>query len=191
MKPQRTIRKFYFAPVVLLALVAAACSPIATDAPTALPATSGAPQAGTEVQFTGLVEAMSPEAWTISGQTARIAPDTQIEDEVKIGDTVEAKALVEADGTLSLSRVKLDDDGVINDNANANGNDDNANGNDDNANGNDDNANGNDDNANGNDDNANGNDDDNDNGNDDDNANDNDDDNANGNDDDNANGNDD
>ncbi len=137
---------------------------------------------GGEVEFSGTLEAMGADGWTIDGMTVHVTTQTEIEDGVEVGDFVEVHAHVEAGGSLVAREIKLDESGsgdVENDN------DDNGNAND---NG-DDNQNGNN-NDNGNDDNQNGNDND-DNGNDNQNANENDDDNQNGNDNGNDNGSDD
>jgi hypothetical protein len=158
---------------------------------------------GGEVEFSGTLQAMGADAWTIDGMAVRVTAQTEIEDGIEVGDFVEVHMQVEADGSLVAREIKLHESGsgdVENDNddngnANDNGDDNqnvNDNGNDNNQN---DNENGDNDNDNQNDnddDNQNGNDNGNDNGGDDngnDNSNENDNDDY-GNDNDDQNGND-
>jgi hypothetical protein len=134
---------------------------------------------GGEVEFTGTVEAISLEAWTISGLTVKLQPGVEIKGSPAIGDLVKVHASRDAAGQLTAREIELtsavlatpgagndngDDNSNANesgdDNSNLNGDDDNGNGDDDNGNGDDDNGNGDDDNGNGDDDNGNGDDDD-------------------------------
>lgn len=127
---------------------------------------SDKPQASL-VEFTGVIEAIDGNQWTINGQILTVDPTVLRDGPFAVGDTVKVEAEVQADGSVVVTRVEppiaSTDDNTNDDN----GNDDNSNddnGNDDNSNddnGNDDNGNddnGNDDNANddnGNDDNSN------------------------------------
>lgn len=130
---------------------------------------------GGEVEFSGTVEAMGADGWTIDGMTVHVTAQTEIEHGIDVGDFVEVHTQVEADGSLVAREIKLDESGSgdaendNDDNGNANDNgDDNQNGNN-NDNGNDDNQNDNENGDNGNDNqnaNENDNDDDNQNGND-------------------------
>ena len=119
------------------------------------------------IEFTGTVEAMGADAWTIDGQLVAITAQTQIKGDIQVGDFVKVHAMVQDDGSLVAREIELDDHGQGNDD---NGNDDNANGNandngnvndnggDDNGNDNGGNDNGNDDHGNDNGGNGNGND---------------------------------
>lgn len=174
---------------VLFAMMLSACGgTAAVEAETSAGSNKPLPSL---VQFTGVIDAIDGDQWTVNGQVITVDPAVVRDGTFKIGDTVKVEGEVQADGTLTVTRVELpsgDDDNSNDDNSNDdNGNDDNSNddnGNDDN--GNDDNSN--DDNSN-DDDNSNGRglDDDNsndDNGNDDNsnssNSNDDDDDNSSG-----------
>ncbi|HET7090744.1 MAG TPA: DUF5666 domain-containing protein [Anaerolineae bacterium] len=142
---------------------------------------------GGEVEFSGTVEAMGADGWTIDGMTVHVTAQTEIEDGIDVGDFVKVHTQVAADGSLVAREIKLDESGSgdaendNDDNGNANDNgDDNQNGNN-NDNGNDDNQNDNENGDNGND-NQNANENDNQNGNDNGNDNGGDGDNENGND---------
>lgn len=125
---------------------------------------------GGEVEFTGTLEAISLEAWTISGLTVKLGPGVEIIGSPSIGDLIKVHASRDAAGQLTAREIELttavlatpgagNANGNDNINANQNG-DDNSNLNgDDNSNLNGDdgsNANGDDSNGNGADDNGNG-----------------------------------
>lgn len=166
--------------------------------------TTSVTSAGEEIEFTGVVETITNDSWTISGRTVAIISLTEIKDVIEVGDTVKVHAILASDGSLTAREIELSDDmnddnnnGNINDNhndntddngnqnQNRNANEDDDNGNiNDNDNQNDNDQNDNDDNGNQNDNDDNGNmNEDNDNGN----QNDNDNHNQNDNDDDNNN----
>jgi len=54
-------------------------------------------------QFLGVVEAMAPNTWTISGRTVRLAPDTQLDGGIAIGDRVAVQIHTEAGMTVVVS----------------------------------------------------------------------------------------
>lgn len=60
------------------------------------------------VKFTGIVEAMEPMTWTISGKAVTIGPETQIEGDIQIGSRVKVDARLQADGTLLARKIKLE-----------------------------------------------------------------------------------
>ena len=62
-----------------------------------------------EVEFTGRVESIGAESWTIAGQTIVVNPSTEIRGAPKVGDQVEVKARKAPDGTLIAERIKLED----------------------------------------------------------------------------------
>jgi len=63
-----------------------------------------------EVEFSGLVEAMGEFTWIIDGITVNIGPETDIEDDVEVGDFVEVESEIQADGSLLALEIELDDD---------------------------------------------------------------------------------
>ncbi|NWF62970.1 MAG: hypothetical protein HXY38_01580 [Chloroflexi bacterium] len=156
-------KKYRFLLIVaaVFAMLVSACGGTATET-----SAGGNKPRASLVEFTGVIEAMDGNQWTINGQVFTITDDLLDDDSFVVGDTIEVKAEVQADGSVVVTNVSQP--GSADDNSNDdNGNDDNSNadnGNDDNSNddnGNDDNSNdgnGNDDNStddNGNDDNSN------------------------------------
>jgi hypothetical protein len=55
--------------------------------------------------FTGVVENISPESWTISGVTVMITENTLLEDGLVVGETVRAGGKILEDGTWEASRI--------------------------------------------------------------------------------------
>jgi hypothetical protein len=62
---------------------------------------------GKKTVFVGLVEAVSPESWVVSGRTFAITPQTEIKDSIIVGDKVIMKTLKNADGTFTATVIKL------------------------------------------------------------------------------------
>lgn len=150
---------------VLFAMMLSACGgTAAVEAETSAGSNKPLPSL---VQFTGVIDAIDGDQWTVNGQVITVDTAVVRDGTFKIGDTVKVEGEVQADGTLVVTRVELPND-ASNSNDD-NGNDDNSNSsnaNDDNSNS----SNSNDDNSN--DDNSNGRGLDDDNSNDDDNGND-------------------
>ncbi len=59
------------------------------------------------VRFSGIVESMDGETWTISGQQVTVNETTQIEGDIAVGDTVMVKAQLLADGSMVAEHIKL------------------------------------------------------------------------------------
>ena len=149
----------------LFAMILSACGgTAATETETS--AGSNKPLASL-VEFTGVIDAINGNQWTIDGQVITIDPSVLRDGPFEVGDTVKVEAEVQADGTVVVTRVEppiadvsanANDDNSNSELGNANGNDSsNANGNansNSNSNSNDDNSNGNS-NGNSNDDNSN------------------------------------
>jgi hypothetical protein len=180
MKPNK---RFFITTLVLLAAyVLSACGGLPQQADGSSGEQAAIKVRAVEVAYTGVIEAMNGDEWTVNGQVLTVDPAVIQDGPFQEGDTVKIEGEMNADGSFIVSRVEaptasdLTDLPILgDDNANVNSNDDNSNDDMDNANDNDDNSN--DDNVNGNsneddDDNANGNSNDDD---------DDDDDNANGN----------
>lgn len=62
-----------------------------------------------EVNFTGTVQSISSQTWTISGKQVAITAQTEIGDDINVGDVVEVRALLMPDGTLVAKRIELKD----------------------------------------------------------------------------------
>jgi hypothetical protein len=131
-----------------------------------------------EIEFTGVVESINGNTWTIAGRTVLVDIATELKDFISVGQTVKVHASMDAGGALAAREIELaetsgiedandnlDDDLFEDDNANDNEDDDlfendNANDNEDDDLFEDDNANDNEDDDVFDDDNANDNEDD-------------------------------
>lgn len=161
--------KFLLILVALFAMILSACGGTAVTE-TETSAGANKPLASL-VQFTGVIDAIDGNQWTVNGQVITVDPVVVRDGTFKVGDTVKVEGEVQADGTLVVTRVELptdasnsNDDNENDDNSNAdNSNSSNANSNSNSSNSNDDNSNGgrgvddgNSNDDNGNDDNSNG-----------------------------------
>ncbi len=64
------------------------------------------PDAGVEMEFTGVVESIGPDSWTVGGQTFAINSKTEIKNAVVVGDTVRVEAFGNLDGALTAHEIK-------------------------------------------------------------------------------------
>src|SRR3989304_457809 len=103
-------RVLWLLPVMLLgALFTSACAgTLPADLPPGVELELGSAGSGmlARVEFTGLVEAMAPEAWTVSGQVVGITPQTEILGTIAVGDSVKVEAEVGPDGVLMAREIK-------------------------------------------------------------------------------------
>lgn len=60
-----------------------------------------------EIELTGVVEAITPEQWTISGKTVLLSPSTEIKGQIRVGDSVKAHATLNQDGTYTAREIEL------------------------------------------------------------------------------------
>ena len=154
-------QRFFFTTVVLLvAYILSACGGAPQPAGEPTGDQAALKVRAVEVAFTGVVEAMNGNEWTVNGQTLLVDPAVVRDGPFQAGDTIKVEGTVNADGSLSVSRVEAPSAADLtdlpqlgNDNVNANSND--ANSNDGNTNANSNDTNSNDANANGNDNNTN------------------------------------
>ncbi|MBC7875704.1 MAG: hypothetical protein H7Y59_00920 [Anaerolineales bacterium] len=169
----KKISKILIPMLVLATLLVSACAGAVAPVDTA----GGSKVKAAPIQFTGVIEVMDGNKWTVGGQVITVSPSLTGDGPFNLGDTIKVEVEVQEDGSLVVTRVEAS---ATDDNSNdANSNDANSNdvnSNDDNSNdvnSNDDNSNddnGNDDNSNddnGNDDTSNDDDSNDDNGNDD------------------------
>lgn len=152
-------RFFFITVLVLVAYMLSACGGALQPAGESSGDQAALKVRAVEVAFTGVVEAMNGNEWTVNGQVLSVDPAVVRDGPFQVGDTIKVEGTVNADGSLSISRVEVPSAADLttlpqlgNDNANANSND--ANSNDANANSN---ANSNDANDNDTNTNANGN----------------------------------
>jgi hypothetical protein len=76
------------------------------------PAQGVAGEPGMLVEFTGVVEAMAADAWTVGGKSVAITAQTEIKGAITVGDTVKVHARVGADGALTAREIELADEGA-------------------------------------------------------------------------------
>jgi len=62
-----------------------------------------------DVEFVGIVEAIGEASWTISGRVVSVDASTEIDAGISVGDTVEVRALEQADGSLKATRIHEED----------------------------------------------------------------------------------
>ena len=60
-----------------------------------------------EVEFTGVVEALGSEQWTVSGVPLAVNADTEIHGDPALADTVKVHAFLDADGLLTAREIEL------------------------------------------------------------------------------------
>ena len=102
--------------IMLAAIALAACAPggatpqaesspipVATLAP--IETVNSAAQDG-QIELTGMIESMSPVAWTLNGQVLAILPTTELKGDFLVGDLVKAHASVQADGSLAARQIE-------------------------------------------------------------------------------------
>jgi hypothetical protein len=114
--------RFLYVVVALIAIFVSACGGAVPTSNTS--AGSDKPRASL-VEFTGVIEAMDGNQWTINGQTITVDPTVLRDGPFVIGDTVKVEAEVQVDGSVVVTRVEPPVASV--DNSNDNTNDDNSN----------------------------------------------------------------
>jgi uncharacterized membrane protein YgcG len=147
------MKKLSYVLVLVLALTAlliSACGgSAAVSAPDSSAVGGGSKPQASPVEFTGVIESIAGNEWTVDGQKITVDPAVVRDGPFKVGDTVKVEVQVQTDGSMVVSRVEApgaDDnsnDANSNVNSNANSNDNsNVNSNDNaNVNSNDDNSN--------------------------------------------------
>ncbi|MBI2757281.1 MAG: hypothetical protein HYX49_01225 [Chloroflexi bacterium] len=93
----KSIRLFLLSVLMLAALVLSACSG-------AVPA-GAAPRVQQSIIFTGTIEAINGNQWTISGQTITVAPSA-LKGQFVVGDTVQVQGAVATDGTITVTGIE-------------------------------------------------------------------------------------
>jgi ribonuclease E len=63
-----------------------------------------------DIEFTGLVQAIAGDAWVIGSKTVYMTPESEIDDDITIGDVVEVEAQINEDGSLTALEIELEDD---------------------------------------------------------------------------------
>ncbi|HET7009765.1 MAG TPA: DUF5666 domain-containing protein [Anaerolineales bacterium] len=63
-----------------------------------------------EVEFVGQVMAIAAETWGVGDQTLVITPETEIKDDIIVGDLVKVHAFAAPDGSLTAREIELSED---------------------------------------------------------------------------------
>lgn len=133
----KTNKRFFYTTLVLLvAYVLSACGGLPQQAGSSAGEQAAIKVRAVEVAYTGVVEAINGNEWTVNGQVLTVDPAVVQDGPFQAGDTVKIEGAINPDGSLTVSRVEqpsasdltdlpqLDDpsvDGtVVNDNANDN-----------------------------------------------------------------------
>ena len=64
---------------------------------------------GAEIEFRGVVEEVLPNGYQVSGRTVVVTATTRIDGLIAVGDLVEVKGTLQADGTILASRIHPED----------------------------------------------------------------------------------
>ena len=88
--------------LVIATLLLSACG---AAAPTATAKPGAGKVEPVPVTFIGTVDSMAGDQWVINGQTVTVSPDVIRDGPLIIGDQVKVACVVNADGSLSVSRV--------------------------------------------------------------------------------------
>jgi hypothetical protein len=60
-----------------------------------------------DLKFTGKVEAFTPTSWTVNGRVFTIDSETEIKDNILLGDVVKVQYVVNSDGSFTASEIEL------------------------------------------------------------------------------------
>ncbi len=124
------MKKLSYVLVLVLALTAlliSACGGSATiSAPDSTAVSGGKPQASL-VEFTGVIETINGNEWTVGGQKITVDPAVVRDGPFNVGDTVKVEVQVQADGSMVVSRVETQN--AVDNSNDANSNDTNSNSN--------------------------------------------------------------
>lgn len=107
--PTRVESKPTVAPVEVLPTLTPSRMPTRTPTVTPLPPTPPPPRE-IKVRFTGTIEAISAQAWTVDGQTVRIDANTRIDEsegQAIVGGTATVLALRQEDGSLLALEIQI------------------------------------------------------------------------------------
>jgi hypothetical protein len=111
--------------LAISAMLLSACGATAAVSDSASTSDGGSKPQAMPVEFTGLIEAINGDQWTVGGQTVTVDPSVVRDGPFKVGDAVKVEVQVQTDGSMVVSRVEAP---VLDPNSNdANSNDINSN----------------------------------------------------------------
>jgi hypothetical protein len=96
--------KFLGGVMILVGILLSACTPSAIPA---LPANVGGGKSLSDVTFTGVIESMTGDQWTINGQVVKVDQFVLQDGPYSVGDTVMVEAVVDVDGSVIAQRVEI------------------------------------------------------------------------------------
>ncbi len=67
---------------------------------------AGTPKAEDESEFTGVIESIAADVWTIAGKTVMVTSSTEIKGSLVVGDLVKVHAALQADGTYLAREIE-------------------------------------------------------------------------------------
>ncbi len=127
------MKKLSYVLVLVLALTAMLISACGGSAAISTPDSSavsgGKPQASV-VEFTGVIETINGNEWTVDGQKITVDPAVVRDGPFSVGDTVKVEVQVQADGSMVVSRVETPSANENSNDANSNDTNSNSNSND-------------------------------------------------------------
>ena len=134
------MKKLSYVLVLVLALTAMLVSACGGSAATDSTAVGGGKPQASPVEFTGVIESINGDQWSINGQTITVDPAVVRDGPFGVGDTVKVEVQVQTDGSMVVNRVEspsaADNSNDVNSN-DVNSNDANSNDANSNSNGND------------------------------------------------------
>jgi len=113
------MKKISFSFFVLMALFAILISACGGAAPADTSAGAGKPQAA---EFTGVIEAINGDQWTVNGQVITVDPAILRDGPFAVGDTVKVEVEVQTDGSVVVTRVEAPAAAAVNGNTNEDAN---------------------------------------------------------------------
>ena len=96
--------KFLGGLIVLVGILLSACAPSASPA---APANGGGGKSLSDVTFTGVIENMTGDQWTINGQMIKVDQSILQDGPYAVGDTVTVEAVIADDGSVTAQRVEI------------------------------------------------------------------------------------
>ena len=96
--------KFLGGLMILVGILLSACAPSASPA---APVDVDGGKSLSDVTFTGVIESMSGDQWTINGQTVKVDQSVLQDGLYAVGDIVTVEAVVDADGSVIAQRVEI------------------------------------------------------------------------------------
>jgi len=92
--------------IILVGILLSACSAAPSSSSVPARASAGGDKPVSEVVFTGVIEGINGDQWTINGQTVTVDSSILRDGPFTVGNTVKVEARVAADGSVTAQRVE-------------------------------------------------------------------------------------